>query len=143
MVPELISFKAPWLSQPIGTGDLFSEGMVFRRRRGQMASLMACEQAMCSASSADKATTDWDLTCQLIGLPSIKIQPPIDFQAVFLPAQSESVNPWRPILVMEVGSGGGAALIKEERWSPMVRVVPRYLKARLAAIKCICICRTL
>ena len=71
-----------------------------------MASIVASELAIYSASSIDRATTDSDLACQRIGPLSIKIQPPIDFlQVVVVPlAQSESVNPCKTNLNTGIGS---------------------------------------
>lgn len=57
--PVLISFNVPWLSHPTRTGlSVEASDRALRILRSQMASLVASEAAMNSASRVERTTTD-------------------------------------------------------------------------------------
>jgi hypothetical protein len=88
-----------------------------------MASLVLSEQAMNSASTVERVMTVWPLDFPLM-VPSLicNTKPPIDFLVEQYPAQSESVNPSRPLL--QAGN-----------WSRNADVDLRYLRTHFAAVR--------
>jgi hypothetical protein len=78
---------------------------------------------MNSASRVERATTVWLLDFQLmVPLLIWNTEPPIDFLVERHPAQSESVNPSRPLL-------------QAGKWSQKADVDLRYLRTRFAAVR--------
>src|SRR4051794_18970287 len=86
----------PWLSAWIVAALTYVNLRSSKRMRSQMASLVAFEAAMYSASTVDNATVGSFFDNQEIELPAMsKMKPPIDCLVSTSCAQSESVHPTR------------------------------------------------